>query len=56
MAVWAADRGLAPISTMGIAFVTSLWGAPVAVMLSGLGCVLVAGLVAIASRTIRELD
>jgi sugar phosphate permease len=56
MAVWAADRGLAPLSTMGIAFVTSVWGAPIAVMLSGIGCVLVAAFVAIASRTIRELD
>jgi MFS family permease len=56
MAVWAADRGLAPISTMAIAFVTNLWGAPTAVILSGVGCVLVALLVGVASRTIRELD
>lgn len=56
MAVWSADRGLHPISTMAIAFVTSLWGAPIAVMLTGAGCVLVALLVGAAARTIRELD
>ena len=56
MAVWSADRGLQPVSTMAIAFVTSLWGAPTAVVLTGTGCVLVALLVAAASRTIRELD
>jgi len=56
MAVWSADRGLHPISTMAIAFVTSLWGAPMAVMLTGAGCVLVALLVGAASRTIRELN
>jgi sugar phosphate permease len=56
MAVWAADRGLAPISTMAIAFVTNLWGPHTAVILSGVGCVLVATLVTLSSRTIRDLD
>jgi hypothetical protein len=56
MAVWAADRGLHPISTMVIALIAAAWGAQVAVILSGLGCVIVALMVAAASRTIRDLD
>ena len=56
MAVWAADRGLHPISTIAIALMADSWGPATAVVISGTGCVLVALLVAAASRTIRELD
>jgi MFS family permease len=56
MAIWAADRGLHPISTMAIAFAADVWGPSTAVVASGIGCVLVALLVGAASRTIRELD
>jgi len=55
MAVWTADRGLHPISTMAIAFAADAWGPSTAVA-SGIGCVLVALLVGAVSRTIRELD
>ena len=56
MAVYSADRGLHPVSTLAITLMTDVWGAPFAVALTGMGCVVVALGVALASRTLRELD
>jgi MFS family permease len=56
MAVWAADRGLHPVSTIAITSMTQIWGPHVAVTISGIGCVLVALSVALLSRPIRQLD
>jgi len=56
MAVYAADRGLHPISGLMIALAADLWGVQAAVAVSGLGCVLLALVVGIKSPTIRHLD
>lgn len=56
MAVYAADRGLHPISGLAVALLADLWSAPIAVAISGAGCVLLALIVGAKSRTIRHLD
>ncbi|MPZ14262.1 MAG: MFS transporter [Chloroflexi bacterium] len=56
MAVYAADRGLHPVSTLGVTFMADVWGASLAVGVMGAGCVLVALGVGAVSRTLRSID
>ncbi len=56
MAVYATDRALHPVSGVAVALLADLWSAPIAVTLSGAGCVLFALIVGIKSPTIRHLD
>lgn len=56
MAVYATDRALHPVSGVVVALLADLWSAPIAVSISGAGCVIFALIVGIKSPTIRHLD
>lgn len=56
MAVYAVDRALHPVSGLAIALMADIWTAPIAVTISGIGCIAMALWVGIKSRTIRRLD
>ena len=56
MAVYHMDRSLQPVGALVIAALAQVWSPQIAMVLSGLGCIVAVLLVGSRARTLRKLD